>query len=401
MTTADQAERLRQLAKTNLHPETVNSTDTPNESPSEPAEQPPEKVDSLSSTQSQGKSAGASDTAPSVRSAEIDRSAAAKNGRNSRVRWLGDEQTVGSSEKAQTSTPISKHSKQRAPVHRARFIAVTSGKGGVGKSNIAVNLAIALAQSGLRISLIDADMGTANADVLCGIRPAHNLSHFLTGRRSRIEDVFVDGPGGFQLVPGANGIRHLAELDEEQRTRLIQGLSGLEKTSDIVLLDTSAGINAVVTAMSHVADTVLLVLTPEPTSIADGYALIKAIHAQALRAGSTHEMQRIAILVNMASSKQQGRAVYDRISSVSRRFLNRHLDYAGWIPQDSAVPRAVIRREPFFIAAPRCGASRAIAQLGCALSSSQPGVVYVGGENSSPQHSGYFARLYHWLRQQA
>jgi len=329
----------------------------------------------------------------------------------------------------------------RAPRRHATYITVTSGKGGVGKTNVAINLCAALALQGRRVTMIDADLGTANADVLCGLQSAQNVSHFIAGRRARLDEIAVDAPGGFRLVAGANGLRRMANLDESQRAHFIRGVTQLEQSSDVVVLDTSAGINQSVTAMAGLADIVLLVLTPEPTSIADGYGLIKSIHAGTARgrrpitgagrgsqsgsgiqngtSGGTGieleneggpnlglEMasageQRIAVLVNMASSRTQARAVYDRVAMVARRFLHRHLDFAGWIPKDPMVGQAVLHRRPVLLESPRCPASRALSGLGESLLGSIEPERERGADESpsphNPRSDGYFARFCAWL----
>ena len=289
---------------------------------------------------------------------------------------------------------------------RTTYITVTSGKGGVGKTNVAVNLAVAIAQTGRRVTLIDADLGTANADVICGITSTQNLSHVLNGRRQTLGEVAVEAPGGFRLVPGANGIRRFADLSQNDRASLIRELTALEQTSDTIIIDTGAGIGSGVTAMTAMADIILVVLTPEPTSLTDGYGLIKAIHASSSPGRPSD--QRLAVLVNMVSSRRQARAVYDRISTVARRFLGFHIDLAGSIPMDPHVSRSVLKRSPFILNCPHAPSSTSMMQLSERLLRSvsrniehlTPNFTTESVPDPVPETngSGYFNRFRRWLK---
>lgn len=283
----------------------------------------------------------------------------------------------------------------RSSSPRTSFIAVTSGKGGVGKTNIAVNLAIAMSGEGRCVTLIDADMGTANADVLCGITTPNNLSHLIQGRKRRLVDLAIDAPGGFRLIPGASGVRQMADLSEADRGILVGELSKLEHSSEIVIVDTGAGISESVTSMTSLADLILVVLTPEPTSIADGYGLIKSIHFKLQ--GTQDRGKRFAILINMASSRHQARAVYDRIASVSRRFLGIHLDFAGHVPNDISVSRSVLKRTPFLLVHPHAPASKAICELGESLGRRFSVVDHINTERREIDQPGYFSRFRQWF----
>jgi len=265
---------------------------------------------------------------------------------------------------------------------RATVIAVTSGKGGVGKSNIAVNLAIKLASAGKEVVLMDADLGLANADVLCNIDLPSNLSHFIS-RKRELADVMVDGPGGFRLIGGASGLARMADLSDYDRQRLVSAMADLEARTDVILIDTGAGISPNVLSFTRCADQVLVVTTPEPTAITDAYAVIKVISRDA-------PDRPISLLVNQVRRPEEGRFVYERIAKVAKQFLNVQVLDAGSVPADPEVPSAVRRRTPFLIAAPRCPASLHISQLAMRL---QRGLV----QGTDPT-GGFFNRMSRWFR---
>jgi flagellar biosynthesis protein FlhG len=262
----------------------------------------------------------------------------------------------------------------------ATVIAVTSGKGGVGKSNIAVNLAIKLASVGKEVVLLDADLGLANADVLCNIDLPSNLSHVIA-RRKELADVMVDAPGGFRLIGGASGLARMADLSDLDRQRLIDSLAELESRTDIILIDTGAGISPNVLSFTRCADEVLVVTTPEPTAITDAYAVIKVISRDA-------PDRPLSLLVNQVQGPDEGRLVYERIAKVAKQFLSVGVQDAGYVPSDPEVPAAVRRRTPFLLASPRCPASQGIGQLAMRL---QRGI-----NPASP--GGFFNRMSRWFR---
>ena len=236
-------------------------------------------------------------------------------------------------------------------IRLARAIAITSGKGGVGKTNLAVNLSIALAQQ-RRVCLLDADLGMANVDVLCGLSPRSTLEDVLQHGR-RIEEVMVLAPGGFRLVPGASGVASVANLGPDARRRLLAQLAALERHADILVIDTAAGIASNSIAFAAAAHTVLVAVTPEPTSITDAYGAVKTI-------ASKVKAPRIRLIVNMANDREEGEEVFRRIDRVSRTFLDLPLELGGIIPFDSAVRACVRRREPVLLSEPDCPASKAI-----------------------------------------
>ncbi len=265
---------------------------------------------------------------------------------------------------------------------RATVIAVTSGKGGVGKSNIAVNLAIKLASVGKRVVLMDADLGLANADVLCNIDLPSNLSHVIS-RKRELADVMVDGPGGFRLIGGASGLARMADLSDYDRQRLVTALAELEARTDVILIDTGAGISPNVLSFTRSADQVLVVTTPEPTAITDAYAVIKVISRDA-------PDRPLSLLVNQVRQHGEGRLVYERIAKVARQFLSVHVMDAGFIPSDPEVPAAVRRRTPFLLASPKCPASVYISQLAMRLER--------GVAPTLDGTGGFFNRMSRWFR---
>jgi flagellar biosynthesis protein FlhG len=277
---------------------------------------------------------------------------------------------------------------------RASVIAVTSGKGGVGKSNVSVNLAIRLAAAGKDVVLLDADLGLANADVLCNVDLPCNLSHVIA-RRRELSEVLVDVPGGFRLIGGASGLARMADLSDFDRQRLIVALGELEQQADVILIDTGAGISPNVLSFTRAADHVLVVTTPEPTAITDAYAVVKVLSRMEGGVGLTAGVdadgsgRQLSLLVNQARTPSEGRAVYERIAQVARQFLGVALQDAGHVLADEQVPLAVRRRTPFVLGAPRCPASVCIAQLAMRL---EQGVV------SSTASAGFFNRMSRWFK---
>lgn len=271
----------------------------------------------------------------------------------------------------------------RARRRRARVIAVTSGKGGVGKSNLAVNLAITFARAGKAVVLLDADLGLANADVLCNVDLSANLSHVIARKRT-LNEVLTPTPGGFKLVGGASGLARMADLSDADRQRLVDGMGELEESHDLILVDTGAGIGPNVLSFTRAADQVLVVTTPEPTAITDAYAVIKVVTRESTG-------RPISLVVNQARSPAEARVVFDRIAKVAAQFLGAVVTDAGHVPADEHVPTAVRQRTPFALAHPHCPAARGVAQLAARLSQ---GAVAV----PDPAGGGFFDRMGQWFR---
>jgi flagellar biosynthesis protein FlhG len=236
-----------------------------------------------------------------------------------------------------------------------QVVAVSGGKGGVGKSNVSVNLGIALAQKGRRVVLLDADLGLANIDVLLGITANRNLSDVLAGDCD-LKDVLVDGPGGIKIVPASSGTQRMTQLNAMEHAGLINAFSELGDQIDVLIVDTAAGISEGVVSFLRAAQELLLVVCDEPTSITDAYALIKLMNRD-------YGTNRFRILANQVRNEQEGRHLFEKLTRVTERFLDVALQYVGMVPYDEAVKKAVQRQRAVLEAYPRAKASLAIKAL--------------------------------------
>lgn len=239
--------------------------------------------------------------------------------------------------------------------HPVQVVAVTGGKGGVGKSNVTVNLGVGLAELGRRVVLLDADLGLANLDILLGVSAKENISHVLAGECS-LRDILVEGPGGIKIVPAASGTQQLVNMGPREHAGLIHAFSELSQDIDVLLIDTAAGISDMVLSFVSAAQETLFVVTNEPTSITDAYALIKLLNKQT-------GMYRFNVLANMVRTPQEGRELYAKLTKVTDRFLDVALQYVGSIPFDEYVRKAVQRQKPVLEAYPRAKASLAFKAL--------------------------------------
>lgn len=247
-----------------------------------------------------------------------------------------------------------------------RVLTVASGKGGVGKTNLCVNLAVAMARSGVRTVLLDGDLGLANADVLCGINTSSHLGQVLDGSRALL-DASVEAPGGFRLVSGAAGVTRLADMSAADRERLVDSIPSLGGRTDLVLIDCGAGIGTGVLSFVRRADVSLVLTTPEPTAIADAYALIKSVVRRTPAAGLARTRHNAALVVNQVRGPDEALAVHRRINAVTERFLQTTVPLAGWVRRDDAVVTAVRERSPLLVSSPRARASEDVRTLAAHL----------------------------------
>ena len=215
----------------------------------------------------------------------------------------------------------------------ARIISITSGKGGVGKTNIVANLGYQLSRSGQRVLILDADFGLGNLDILLGLAPRYNLSHVLSGEKT-IQDILVEGPGKLSILPAASGIQELTQLSREQKMRLLGALDQLLDSMDILLIDSAAGISPNVMDFSVSAQEIMVVVTPEPTSITDAYALMKVLSTR-------YAEKTCRLIVNQVSSEHEGREIFRQLNLVAQKFLAINMDYFGCILQDDNLVRCV------------------------------------------------------------
>lgn len=236
-----------------------------------------------------------------------------------------------------------------------RVMAITSGKGGVGKSNLTANFATLAAKAGHRVLVIDGDLGLANVEILMGLSPRHHLGHLLDGS-ANLEQVLAEGPHGVKILPGGSGVRSLTTLDDSQKMRLMAALDEIEDRFDVVLIDTGAGIGDNVLFFVGGAQQALLVVTPEPTSLTDAYACVKVL---SLEGG----VQNFDVVVNAAPTEQVARETFDKLCAVTGRFLKARMRFAGWVPRDENVHRAVLAQKPVVLAFPQSPAARAFNQV--------------------------------------
>jgi flagellar biosynthesis protein FlhG len=215
----------------------------------------------------------------------------------------------------------------------ARVIAVTSGKGGVGKTNIVANLGYTFARMGKKVLILDADLGLGNLDVLLGLAPKYNLSHVIMGERS-IGDIIVEGPGNMRILPASSGIQELTQLTPQQKVQVLCELDGMIDSVDVLLIDTAAGISSNVMDFSVTAQEIIVVVSPEPTAITDAYALMKVLSLK-------YAEKSCKVIVNLADTLQQGREVFRQLNLVADRFLDMTVDYLGSVLFDAKVTKGV------------------------------------------------------------
>jgi flagellar biosynthesis protein FlhG len=238
---------------------------------------------------------------------------------------------------------------------KARIITVTSGKGGVGKTNFSVNLALALMDKGLKVVVLDADFGLANIEIVLGIAPKYTLLDVLQNKKNLLE-VISKGPNNIKFISGGSGITKLARISKEEMERFTKNIKLLDSLYDVVVVDTGAGVSENVLNFVLAADDVILVTTPEPTSITDAYALIK------MAAGSDYE-KKLQILVNRVQSDHEGYLVYEKLKRVTEKFVGLKIDLLGMLPKDYSVEKAVLEQQPFLIRFPKSQISKGMFEI--------------------------------------
>ncbi len=232
-----------------------------------------------------------------------------------------------------------------------RVIAISSGKGGVGKTNVSVNLAISLAASGQKVMILDADLGLANIDVLLGLHPKFNISHVLSGDYD-LSEIIIDGPGGIKIIPAASGVSSMASLSDTENAGIINAFAELENDLDVLIIDTAAGIDKSVVSFCRASQEVIVVVCDEPSSITDAYALIKVLNKD-------QGINRFRILANMAQDMKEGRELFMKILKVTDRFLDVSLDFLGAIPFDIYLRKSVKKQQAVSQAYPRSPSAQA------------------------------------------
>lgn len=277
--------------------------------------------------------------------------------------------------------------KQNKKHHIARVITVTSGKGGVGKSNISVNLAIQMSRIGKRVVVLDADFGLANIEVMLGIRPKYSLADMMFRGRS-IQEVISDGPENIGFISGGSGLREMTNLNREQVLSLVNMMYELDHIADVVLIDTGAGISDTVMELVASSEEVLLIATPEPTSITDAYALLKTLHRHG---GFDSSRTSIKVVGNRIQSYDEGKDLFNKLGAVVDKFLEIDMEYLGAIPYDEKLSRAVMKQQPVSLVYPNAPAARAILELAMVLEDEKQEISQMDVRNGI---AGLFSRIF-------
>jgi len=301
-------------------------------------------------------------------------------------------------DQASTLRHIVSHNKGQSPPRprpgRAmRVICVTSGKGGVGKSNIVLNLSLALSRLERKVFLLDADMGLANVDVLLGLTPRYTLEHVMSGRKD-INDIILTGPNGIRILPSGSGISELSEMTFEQQMFLFQELSRLDAEIDYLLIDTGAGISSNVLRFNASAQEVVIVSNPEPTAITDAYALMKLLAIK-------YHIRGFSLIANSVTSVKDGEAMFQRLESACAQFLQVSLKYLGPVPYDSAVRKAVRQQKVLLDLFPTSPAARSLVRIARRIDGEAGAVPVPLPRQAAPQAvtpASFWDRLLHWKK---
>jgi flagellar biosynthesis protein FlhG len=240
-------------------------------------------------------------------------------------------------------------------LHPVQVIAVTGGKGGVGKTSVSVNLSVALAQMGRRVALLDADLGLANVDILLGLNSKHNLEDVLAGTHT-LSEVMLTGPAGIRIIPASSGTQHMSQLSAMEHAGLIHAFSEISEQIDVLIIDTAAGISDSVISFVRAAQEVLVVVCDEPSSITDSYALMKLLNRD-------YGLTRFRVLANMTRTPQEGQNLFNKLTLVTERFMDATLQFVGSIPFDDGMRKAIQRQRAVVDMTPRGKASLAFHSL--------------------------------------
>ncbi|OIP40958.1 hypothetical protein AUJ95_03960 [Candidatus Desantisbacteria bacterium CG2_30_40_21] len=262
---------------------------------------------------------------------------------------------------------------------KCKIITVTSGKGGVGKTNLASNLSISFSMMGQRVLIMDADLGLSNVNIIMGIipPPKYNLSHVLSGEKDLLE-VIAHGPCGIRVITGAVGVPKMANMGTKKRKEFIESFDSLLSLFDLIFIDTSAGLSENVLAFIDAADEVILVTTPEPTSITDAYGMIKAMSAK-------NENVKVGLVVNRIKNIIEGKKVSDKIVNIAEQFLGLKIERLGYIMEDALVRKSVYEQSPFLVTYPDSKAASCISHIRNKLA---------GMEEEKHKEKGFFSRLF-------
>lgn len=243
-------------------------------------------------------------------------------------------------------------SRQKRPPSKLRVIAVTSGKGGVGKTNFTVNLALALAELGERVIILDGDLGLANVDIAFGLTAGYTMEHIISGEKT-IEQILLRGPRGIGIIPGGSGVQELANVERDKLIHILTNIGRLENMADLLIIDTGAGLGHTVTNFLRAADDIILVTTPEPTALIDAYGLLKALKKEKNKVP-------VHVVANRVRTEVDARETFKRLQTAVHKFLCGSIDLLGWVYDDSHMGRAVMQQEPLGLSYPESSAYRCI-----------------------------------------